>query len=498
MGNAKIIPANTLLLPYQKKWVLDRSRMKFAVKSRQIGWTWAESYSLVRRKGLKNATLDAWISSRDLATAKLFTGSCKSFANVLQIGAEDLGEQVLHLEGGKKESSFELRFGNGLVIHSLSSNPDAQAGRVGDRVIDEAGLHPQFKDLYGIARPGITWGGQLEIFSTPRGSDQYFSVLLKEIEEKGNPKGFSFHKVTLRDALNDGFLYKLQQKLPPDDEVQDMDEDQYFDWVRNSCPDEEYFMQEYMCTPSNDETAFISYELLNKCRIGGHVENESHVKIEDKKLGEKGITYWVSNDPIGPGPLYLGVDIGRHKDLTVMWLAEKVAGRLITRKVAFLNRVPFRRQEVILRVEFLDLKNLIRACIDQTGIGEQMAENAQADYGYKVECVRFNIEVKITMAFAVRTAMEDGAFLTPDAPRIESSFRKIKKTTTVAGNIRFDGERDKDGHADDFWAGALCKHGEASPNEGYCAPPDIDELSDFEGGGGRSIHPYAGGYRRMV
>jgi phage FluMu gp28-like protein len=276
-----------------------------------------------------------------------------------------------------------------------------------------------------------------------------------------------------------------------------MDEDQYFDWVRNSCPDEEYFMQEYMCTPSNDETAFISYELLNKCRIGGHVENESHVKIEDKKLGKKGITYWVSNDPIGPGPLYLGVDIGRHKDLTVMWLAEKVAGRLITRKVAFLNRVPFRRQEVILRVEFLDLKNLIRACIDQTGIGEQMAENAQADYGYKVECVRFNIEVKITMAFAVRTAMEDGAFLTPDAPRIESSFRKIKKTTTVAGNIRFDGERDKDGHADDFWAGALCKHGEASPNAGYCAPPDVD-FDDFEGGSGRSIHPYAGGYRRMV
>ena len=457
MGNAKIIPAPTLLLPYQRKWVLDRSRMKFAVKSRQIGWTWSESYALVRRKSVKGATLDAWISSRDLAAAKLFTGSCKSFAKILHIGAEDLGEQVLDCGNGKRDSAYELRFGNGLVIHSLSSNPDAQAGRVGDRVIDEAGLHQQFKDLYGIARPGITWGGQLEIFSTPRGSQQYFSVLLKEIEEGGNPKGFSFHRVTLRDARNDGFLYKLQQKLPEDDEVQDMDEDQYFDWVRASCPDEEYFLQEYMCQPSNDETAFIPWELLDKCHVDGHAENEAHVRIEAKKLGEKGITFWVANDAPGAGNRYLGVDIGRHHDLTVMWEGEETGGVLFTRKVAFLNRVPFRRQERILREEFLDDPKCVRACIDQTGAGEEMAENAQADFGSRVEPVRFTNEVKASMAFAVKNRMEDANFRTPNAPVIDVDFRKIKKTTTVAGHIRFDGERDASGHSDGFWAGALCQ-----------------------------------------
>lgn len=455
MGRAKVIPPKTLLLPYQSAWVKDRSRLKLAVKARQIGWSWASAYSIIRRKAVKDAQLDAWISSRDEIQAKLFLDDCKGFARVLHAGAQDLGERVIDDKGN---SAFVLQMANGLRIHSLSSNPDAQAGKRGDRILDEAGPHKDFKQLYDIAYPGITWGGQLEIFSTPRGSQQYFSILLKEIQEGGNPKGFSFHRVTLQDALDQGFLYKLQQKLPKDDERQEMDEADYFDYVKRGCTDEETFNQEYMCLPSNDETAFISYDMLNRCRIGGHAENESHLRIEATKIGGEGVTYWIANDAIGNGPLYLGVDIGRHHDLTVMWLAEKTGGTLITRKIAFLNKVPFRRQEEILRDEFMKLKNLVRACIDQTGIGEQMAENARADFGYKVEPIRFLSEVKITMAFAVRTSMEDGSFKTPDVQRVESSFHKIKKTTTVAGNIRFDGERDQDGHADDFWAGALCRH----------------------------------------
>lgn len=454
MGRAKVIPPNTLLLPYQTAWVKDRSRLKLAVKARQIGWSWASAYSIIRRKAVNDAQLDAWISSREEIQAKLFLDDCKSFGRLLHIGAEDLGQRVIDEKGN---SAFVLQMANGLRIHSLSSNPDAQAGKRGDRILDEAGLHRNFKDLYDVAYPGITWGGQLEIFSTPRGTQQFFSVLLKEITEGGNPKGFSFHKVTLQDALDQGFLYKLQQKLPKDDERQEMDEAEYFDFVRRGCTDEETFLQEYMCVPSSDESAFITYDMLNRCRVSGHAENESHVKIEPQKLGGKGVTFWVANDPIGAGSLYLGVDIGRHHDLTVAWLGEETGGVLFPRVIAFLNQVPFRRQETVLRDEFLNRKGLVRACFDKTGIGEQMSENARADFGSKVEPVRFSGEVKEHMAFAVRNAMEDANFRTPDVQRVESSFRKIKKTTTISGNIRFDGERDKEGHADDFWAGALCQ-----------------------------------------
>ncbi len=134
MGNAKVIPAkNAILLPYQAKWVKDRSRLKIAEKSRQIGWTWATAYGLVSRKALQTATLDAWISSRDDIQARLFLEDCKAFAKILQLGAQDLGEKAIDEKGN---TAFVLSMANSLRLHSMSSNPDAQAGKRGDRVLD--------------------------------------------------------------------------------------------------------------------------------------------------------------------------------------------------------------------------------------------------------------------------------------------------------------------------------------------------------------------------
>ena len=100
MGRAKVIPPNTLLLPYQSRWVKDTARLKLAVKSRQIGWTWATGYGLIRRKSVKGATLDAWISSRDEIQARLFLEDCKGFGDLLHVGARDLGESVIDGRAG--------------------------------------------------------------------------------------------------------------------------------------------------------------------------------------------------------------------------------------------------------------------------------------------------------------------------------------------------------------------------------------------------------------
>ena len=282
MGRAKVIPPNTLLLPYQSRWVKDTARLKLAVKSRQIGWTWATGYGLVRRKSVKGATLDAWISSRDEIQARLFLEDCKGFGDLLHVGARDLGESVIDERGN---SAFVLSLANGLRLHSMSSNPDAQAGKRGDRVLDEFALHPDPRKLYAIAYPGITWGGSMEIFSTPRGSNSFFQTLIDEIAD-GNPKHFSFHRITLEDALNQGFLAKLQKKLPPGDERQDMDEQAYFDFIKDGCSDEESFNQEYMCVAADDDGAFIEYELIDRCKIKG----EGLTGITDKSYTVENLT----------------------------------------------------------------------------------------------------------------------------------------------------------------------------------------------------------------
>ena len=490
MGNAKVHPKDVILLPYQKRWVEDSARLKLAVKARQIGWTWATAYGIVRRKAPKDAQLDGWISSRDEIQARLFLEDCKSFANILDKGAQDFGERVIDDKGS---SAYVLQMGNGLRLHSMSSNPDAQAGKRGDRVLDEFALHPDPRKLYSIAYPGITWGGSLEIFSTPRGSNSFFQTLIEEIAN-GNPKGFSFHKITLEDALNQGFLYKLQQKLPKNDVRQEMDEAAYFDYIKSGCADEETFNQEYMCVAADDEGAFIEYELIDKCKVKG----EGSTGVNDKNLAKKQwVREWRSADPIGNGPLYIGWDLAKVSDLSVLWMAEEVAGRLVSRRVKAMHKMDFSEQYQEVD-EYMQLPRVVRMCMDKSGMGERPFEEMRAKYGWKVEGVVFTAQAKEAMAFNLRGDMEDVKFLIPDESFTTADVRKVRKIKTGANNIRFEGERDKDGHADRFWAAALCREAKGQSKGGYCAPPDIDELSDFEGGSGRSIHPYAGGYRRMV
>src|SRR5436190_6405706 len=187
-GRCKIFPErNVMLLPFQSKWVLDNSRLKLAVKARQIGLSWTTAYRVVRQKLRERARLDAWIASRDEVQAQLFLQDAKRFADILNVAAADLGQTMIDDDG---HTAYTLRFANGLRAHSMSSNADAQAGKRGDRILDEFALHPDPRKLYQIAYPGITWGGSLEIFSSHRGSLNYFNELLREITERGNPKGF--------------------------------------------------------------------------------------------------------------------------------------------------------------------------------------------------------------------------------------------------------------------------------------------------------------------
>lgn len=436
-GRAKNIPArDTLLLPYQAKWVRDRSRLKMCEKSRQIGWTWCTAYEIVSTTSIVDAQWDEWISSRDDIQARLFLEDCKAFAKLLSIGADDLGESVIDERGNKAQV---LQFANGRRAHSMSSNPDAQAGKRGGRKIDEYALHREQRKMWSVAYPGITWGGTLAAWSTHRGSASFFNELIREVREKGNPKKISLHRVTLQDALDQGFLYKLQQKLPDGDERLAMDEAAYFDFIRRGCADEESFLQEYMCVPADDASAFLSYELIGACEYGA---------------GDR----WETDLTDAKGELFVGVDIGRDHDLTVIWVLERLGDVYYTRRVVTLKGQTFDAQEQELYY-ILELPQVRRCCIDQTGIGRQFAERAQQRFGkYRVEGVTFTAPVKEELAFPVRAAFEDRTVRVPGTPEIRADLRAIKKDTTAAGNIRFTADRGKNGHADRFWALALAKH----------------------------------------
>lgn len=443
-GRAKCIPKDrdAIFLPFQSKWIKDESRIKLMEKARQIGISWSTAYGSDERAAAQGARHDEWVSSRDDIQARLFIEDCKLWANVMNRAAKDLGEVVLDAE--KRINAYVLQFASGRRIHSMSSNPDAQAGKRGSRVLDEFALHADQRKLWAIAYPGITWGGSMELVSTHRGSHAFFNQLVNEARHGGNPKRISLHRVTLQDALEQGFLFKLQQALPADAEQQDMDEAAYFDFTKNGAADAESFDQEYMCIPADDDSKFLEYGLITACEYLGGV---------NWKRGLQG--------PF-TGRLFAGVDIGRKKDLTVLWVVEQIGDVFYTRHVETMEKMRKSAQEKILWPWF---EICDRVCIDATGLGIGWADDAQDEFGeHRVEAVTFTAQVKEALAYPLRGAMDDRKVRIPDDAKIRADLRKVHKVVSSAGNIRFVAESTPDGHADRFWALALALHAGSTPS----------------------------------
>ena len=222
-----------------------------------------------------------------------------------------------------------------------------------------------------------------------------------------------------------------------------MDEAEYFDFIKNGAADAESFDQEYMCIPADDDAKFLEYGLITACEYSGGTD------------WQRGLQ--------GPfqGRLFAGVDIGRKKDLTVLWVVEQLGDVLYTRHVECLEKMRKSAQEAILWPWF---EICDRVCIDATGLGIGWTDDAQDQFGEsRVEGVTFTAQVKEALAYAAKGDMEDRKVRIPEDPHIRADFRKLQKVTTAAGNIRFVAESDNNGHADRFWALALARMAASNP-----------------------------------
>ncbi|MDR1254856.1 MAG: terminase family protein [Puniceicoccales bacterium] len=430
--------SQTFFLPYQKRWIMDNARIKIMEKSRQIGLSWASAYRAVR-ESLRYPQRSIWICSRDLTQAKLFLDDCKKFANVLH----PIMRQPV-LDSKRKQCIYALHFNNGSTLQIVSSNPNAQAGKRGTRILDEFALHENPEHLYNIAYPGITWGGHLEIISTHRGANNFFNKLLQDIKFNGNPKNISLHTITLADALEQGFLQKLKLKLPKEDLRQTMDESAYFNFIRNACVHENVFRQEYMCTPMDDDASFIKFVDLEPCL---YTPSES----------------W---ETVPRYPTFLGVDLARSNDLSVFVIIETLGDTCFTRKICTLKNAHFDQQEILLDYLLKDYP-IQHACIDQTGIGYQFVERAQKRWGtHRIKGIHFSQKIKEKLAYGLKMIIERHQLKIPNDPALINDFLNIHLQWT-SSQAHFVANHTADGHADRFWAFALAlsaaEHMQATP-----------------------------------
>ena len=417
---------NEYFLPYQMKWLNDKSKIKIWEKSRRIGATYVQSFEDVQ-DCINKKVPAVWFSSADESAAKEYIDYCEKWVKFFHAVAKSRGEQVI--DSDKDIKAFVIEFKNGTKIHALSSNPKAFRSKGGKVVLDEFAFHNNPDELWKAARPCITWGYPLRILSTHNGQNcLYYKFIDQVVKGKLN---WSHHKTPIQLAVDEGLVDKILQRKTTREE-----RDAWIQNEKDNCFDEYTWLQEYCCIAVDEACAFLPYDLISTCELDDILRPLSEIK----------------ND------MFIGMDIGRKKDLTVIWVLEKLENILYTRSVIELVKMPFHKQEEILS-EVLSCKPFRRCCPDSTGIGMQLSENAQIKFGkYRVEPIMFTNRVKEELAYCLRTHFEDRTVFIPKQHEIREDLHSIRRITTTANNIRFDADRSDNGHADRFWALALALH----------------------------------------
>jgi len=427
-AGAALVAAVVTLYAYQKAWINDESRFKISNKSRQIGITWAATLRVARKRVLEPGKT-IWLSASErqsreaIEFIKLHLDAMKK-----KIDWSYDEEEVEGLPDFDYKVQLITIYKNGKVfskIYAMPANPDTVRGFAGDIVLDEFGFHRDADAIWRASMGIASRGHQVEVISTPNGArGRYYELARKAglAEPTEEQKKIGHFKSSIWSAHWCDIHKAVAEGCPID-----------ADEMREAIDDEESWFQEYLGIFLQDAMNYIPMELVVSCE-------SSHASIVPPE------------DWVPQGPIYVGVDVGRKKDLTCIWEVEDVGGFRITRRVQTLKNTPFSAQRDILNPI---IQRATRAAFDATGIGAMLAEEMRERWGSKVEEVVFTAKVKDGLAPMTKAAFEEKTILIPSSPVIRRALNAVKRFVTPAGNVRFDADRTDAGHADEFWALAL-------------------------------------------
>lgn len=447
-------------MDYQIEWIKDKSRVKFWEKSRRIGATYTESFDTLDWS--LETGRDSWFSSADDSAAKEFIEYIAGWCELLEKVTEYISGEVTLKDKMGEVTAYRVRLPNGAKITAMSSNPNRFRSKGGRVIWDEAAHHKDGAAMWKALQATAMWGDVIRVLSTHRGRLSTFNTLIEKIK-KGKMKG-SVHKTTIFRAIKDGILDRIRKR-----KTTQAERDEWLEDLRGECLDQDQFDEEYGAIPADGKDSFLSFEMV------ASVEN-SNVLWPDN---------WKDQ---ADGDLYLGFDIARKKHMSVLWILEKIGPMKFTRAYVVMENMKFRYQRETL-YKYLSHPKMRRACIDATGIGMQLAEEAADQFGeFKVESVNFSTSTKESLAYGLYTTVEDKTVVIPEDIEIREDLNSVKKVVTNSGNIRFDAQANDIGHADRFWALALAdeaaKSYKGQPSVASSGSPQSNNLlKGFDYGG---------------
>ena len=400
---------------YQQRWLLDKSRFKLGMFARQTGKTFTTTLEVVDDcfEHEIDGRRSRWVilSRGERQAAEAMNEGVKRHAKAYSIAIEDSGEVEWRGESGVSYRALEVSLGNGSKITALPANPDTARGFSANVFLDEFAFHKDSAAIWKALFPVISAGWKLRVTSTPNGKGNKFYELAS-----GKDDAWSRHFVDIYQAVADG--------LPRDIEE-----------LRSGIGDEDAWAQEYELKWLDEASAWLSYDLITSC--------------EDPAAGM----------PTGytGKPCFVGRDIGRRHDLHVIWVWEQIGDVLWERERIEQKRASFADMDAAFD-DIMRRYRVARVCIDQTGMGEKVVEDAQRRWGSRVEGVLFTGPNKLIMATSGKERFEDRTVRIREGDiALRADLHKLRKVASATGAPRFIAERDDD-HADRTWAAFLGIH----------------------------------------
>lgn len=393
---------------YQVAAVNSAARFTWHNWARQTGKSFALSLRRVLR-GLARRRTQVLLSASERQSREMMD-KVRMHCRMLQVACEFRESDCF---GASAIRRLEAALPGGVRVIALPANPATARGFSGDVLLDEFAMHRDDREIWSALFPTLLrGGGELDVASTPRGRGNLFHKL------RTNER-FEHTTVTIHDAVAAG--------LPADVAL-----------LRSAMDDEAAFRQEFECEFVDESTALLSHELITRCQDAGlSVEpDEARLSSADARV-------------------FAGVDVGRTRDLTVIWLWEALDGQLVTRGVVELSNQPFSVQRRVIE-SLLSRRAVRRLAIDRTGLGAMLAEELAARFGeHRVEGVTFSSGIKSDLAGRLRVQAERGLLRIPVDDRIRQDWHALERVVTPAGGVRYESDRGRGGHSDRFWAAAL-------------------------------------------
>ena len=416
-------------LQYQLEHIRDEAPWVLWAKGRRVGI----SESAARRRALRALGIKQHANGRiELLGAGVQQNvfSATKPQAIALLGRITKHIQLIEAAHKKKfivgEGKEIVRLYDGTELKAFPASSRAARGEKGDVLLDEFANVMDQDALWAVAEPiasatpGNPEGYQVEVVSTPLGDDNLFH----RMAEGDMSHLFSQHRVTMQDAMEQGFI------LVDRNTKERMTFEQFRDLKGNS----DMFSQEYMC----------SFLAASQRYISATLWDSACWKPGEAREGASGGTYG-GMDVAAGGHESAIVDLEKHGD--ALW------------QTAFAERRREKDWQAQKDWAATSMKWRRGFAIDATGIGDMFGQQMENAFPGLVESVKFTLKSKESLATGLRLRLDRKTLRPhPDDTELRRDVLSLRREITSVGNVRYVADESKHRHADGAWALALAVH----------------------------------------